>query len=66
MILSLFRAKMYLMASILIKDTTSEQREQLVSESLGDDYDVGWGYESTADSKIRLFTASRAYLDFKI
>ena len=27
------------MASILIKDTTREQREQIVRESLGDDYD---------------------------
>ena len=35
------------MASILIKDTTREQREQIVRESLGDDYDVGYGYEST-------------------
>ena len=38
---------MHLMASILIKDTTREQREQIVRESLGDDYDVGCGYEST-------------------
>ena len=38
---------MHLMASILIKDTTREQREQTVRESLGDDYDVGCGYEST-------------------
>ena len=35
------------MASILIKDTTREQREQIVRESLGDEYDVGCGYEST-------------------
>ena len=35
------------MASILIKDTTREQREQIVRESLGYDYDVGCGYEST-------------------
>ena len=35
---------MHLMASILIKDTI---REQIVCESLGDDYDVGCGYEST-------------------
>ena len=35
------------MASILIKDTTREQREQIVHESLGDEYDVGCGYEST-------------------
>lgn len=33
------------MASILIKDTTREQREQIVRESLGDDYDVGCGFE---------------------
>ena len=31
------------MASILIKDTTREQREQIVRESLGDEYDVGCG-----------------------
>ncbi len=35
------------MASILIKDKTKEHREQIVRESLGDDYDVGCGYEST-------------------
>jgi len=35
------------MASILIKDTTREQREQIVKESLGDEYDVGCGYEGT-------------------
>ena len=35
------------MASILIKDTTRAQREQIVREALGDDYDVGCGYEST-------------------
>ena len=35
------------MASILIKDTTREQREQIIRESLGDEYDVGCGYEST-------------------
>lgn len=33
--------------SVLIKDTTREQREQIVRESLGDEYDVGCGYEST-------------------
>ena len=38
------------MASILIKDTTREQREQIVRESLGDDYDVGCGYESSFES----------------
>ena len=35
------------MASILIKDTTREEREEIVRNSLGDDYDVGCGYEST-------------------
>ncbi len=35
------------MQSILIKDTTREQREQIVRNSLGDEYDVGCGYEST-------------------
>ena len=35
------------MASILIKDTTREEREAIVRNSLGDDYDVGCGYEST-------------------
>ena len=35
------------MQSILIKDTTREQREQIVRDSLGDDFDVGCGYEST-------------------
>jgi len=33
------------MASILIKDTTREQREKIVKDSLGDEYDVGCGYE---------------------
>lgn len=33
------------MASILIKDTTREQRAQIVKDSLGDEYDVGCGYE---------------------
>lgn len=33
------------MASILIKDTTREQREKIVAESLGDDYEVGCGFE---------------------
>ena len=36
-----------IMGSILIKDTTREQREQIVRESLGDEFDVGCGYEST-------------------
>lgn len=35
------------MASILIKDTTKEEREKIVRESLGDEYDTGCGYEST-------------------
>ena len=35
------------MQSILIKDTTREQREQIVRYSLGDDWDVDCGYEST-------------------
>ena len=35
------------MASILIKDTTREQREQIVREALGDNYELGCGYEST-------------------
>lgn len=35
------------MQSILIKDTTREQREEIVRNSLGDEYDVGCGYDST-------------------
>ena len=35
------------MKSILIKDTTREEREQIIRDSLGDDWDVGCGYEST-------------------
>ena len=35
------------MQSILIKDTTREQREEIVRNSLGDGYDVGCGYDST-------------------
>lgn len=35
------------MKSILIKDTTREEREQIIKDSLGDDWDVGCGYEST-------------------
>jgi len=35
------------MKSILIKDTTKEEREQIVKESLGDDYDVGCGFGGT-------------------
>lgn len=34
------------MQSILIKDTTKEERERIVKESLGDDYDVGCGYDA--------------------
>ena len=33
------------MASILIKDTSREQREHIVRESLGDEYDVGCSFE---------------------
>lgn len=35
------------MKSILIKDTTREEREQIIRDSLGDDWDVGCGYENT-------------------
>lgn len=35
------------MASILIKDTTREQREEIVRQALGSEYDVGCGYEDT-------------------
>lgn len=35
------------MASILIKDTTKEQREKIVLEALGDGYEVGCGFEDT-------------------
>lgn len=35
------------MGSILIKDTTREEREEIVRKSLGDEYDVGCGYDST-------------------
>ena len=35
------------MQSILIKDTTREQREQIIKDSLGDGWDVGCGYERT-------------------
>lgn len=31
--------------SILIKDTTREEREEIVRNSLGDDYYLGCGYE---------------------
>ncbi len=33
------------MGSILIKDTTREERERIVLESLGDEYSTGCGYE---------------------
>lgn len=33
------------MKSILIKDTTREEREQIVKDSLGDAWDVGCGAE---------------------
>lgn len=33
------------MSSILIKDTTREQREQIVRDSLGDEYSTGCGFE---------------------
>lgn len=35
------------MQSILIKDTTKEQREKIVRDSLGDGYEVGCGFDST-------------------
>lgn len=35
------------MTSILIKDTTKEEREKIVAEALGDEYSVGCGFEST-------------------
>jgi len=35
------------MQSILIKDTTKEEREKIVRDSLGDGYDVGCGYDDT-------------------
>ncbi|MCQ2601335.1 MAG: hypothetical protein MJ184_08250 [Treponema sp.] len=33
------------MGSILIKDTTREERERIVRESLGDGFDVTCGYD---------------------
>lgn len=33
------------MGSILIKDTTKEERAEIVKNALGDEYDVGCGYE---------------------
>lgn len=35
------------MKSILIKDTTREEREQIVLEALGDEYSTGCGFEGT-------------------
>lgn len=35
------------MSSILIKDTTKEERERIVYEALGDDFEVGCGFDST-------------------
>lgn len=35
------------MKSILIKDTTREEREQIIKDSLGDDWNVGCGFEGT-------------------
>lgn len=35
------------MKSILIKDTTREEREKIVKESLGNDYEVGCGFDDT-------------------
>lgn len=34
------------MKSILIKDTTKEERAKIVADSLGDDYELSCGYES--------------------
>lgn len=34
------------MKSILIKDTTKEEREQIIRDSLGDEYSTGCGFES--------------------
>lgn len=33
--------------SILIKDTTKEERQRIVAEALGDDYSIGCGFEGT-------------------
>lgn len=35
------------MGSILIKDTTREERQKIVEETLGDTYGIGCGYESS-------------------
>lgn len=35
------------MGSILIKDTTREERARIVAEALGDEYSTGCGFEST-------------------
>lgn len=47
--------------SILIKDTTREQREQIIKDSLGEDWDVGCGtgslgidYQLYIDGKVEL------------
>ena len=42
----IFFAKRIFMKSILIKDTTKEERAKIVADSLGDDYELGCGYES--------------------
>ena len=34
------------MKSILIKDTTKEEREKIVMEALGEEYYLGCGYDS--------------------
>ena len=34
------------MAGILIKDTTREEREKIVRDSLGEEFDTGCGYEA--------------------
>lgn len=33
--------------SILIKDTTKEERQRIVAEALGDEYSIGCGFESS-------------------
>lgn len=35
------------MGSILIKDTTKEERAKIVADALGDEYSTGCGFEST-------------------
>lgn len=34
------------MGSILIKDTTKEEREEIVRNALGDEYDICCGYDA--------------------